>query len=269
MNDAFRSLKLSSKATKEFWEIPILHEDEELLAIDKPEGLLVSPDHADAGRPSIMGLIQRDFARKANWLGEKGINYLMAAHRLDFETSGVLLLAKSKSTLVCVVEQFGAKRPVCEHLALVHGMPESDEFESRVKLAHHPSRPEIMVASPQNGKFAVTQFRVVERFSGYALVSCRPLTSRTHQIRVHLRLMGHPVVGDKAYGGRELMLSELKPDYRLKPGRQENPLLGRVASHCSHVEIRKPASEEVLGIHSNEPKDIRVALKYLRQLAAL
>ena len=269
MSSPLPPLKLSSPATKEFWPLEVLYEDADLLAINKPAKFLSSPDRYDKERPSLMGLIHRDITRGARWLNERGLSYLTNVHRLDFEASGILLLAKSKPALVHLVNQFGAKQPINRYLAVVHGMPENDEFEASVKLSPHPSRPEIMVASPKHGKFSVTQFKVLERFSGYTLLACLPLTGQTHQIRVHLRTLGHPVVADILYGGRTFFLSELKSDYRLKPGREEHPLLGRVALHSSDLEIRQPTTGALVRIHSQEPKDIRVALKYLRQHAAL
>ncbi len=269
MSDLLQPLKLSSPLTKEFWELEVLYEDEDLLAINKPAGFLSSPDRYDKERASLMGVVQKDIARGARWVSERRLTYLATVHRLDSETSGVLLLAKSKSALVHMVNQFGAKQSINRYLAVVHGMPEKDEFETSIKLSPHPTRPEIMVTSPKNGKLSVTQFKVLERFSGYTLMACEPLTSQTHQIRVHLRTLGHPVVGDILYGGRTFLLSELKSDYRLKPGREEHPLLGRVALHSTDLEIRQPTSDAVVHIHSQEPKDIRVALKYLRLHASL
>lgn len=260
-------LKLSSPATREFWELPVPYEDAELLAVDKPSRLLSSPDRYDKDRPSLMGMIHRDLQRAAPWTVQRQLTYLANVHRLDFETSGLLLLAKSKPSLVNLVNQFGAKKPVKQYLTLVHGWPEEDAFEVNVKLAPHPERPELMVPSPKRGKFSVTRFKVLERFVGYALLECEPLTGRTHQIRVHLKTKGLPVVGDKLYGGQPMLLSEFKPDYRLKPGREEQPLISRVALHAWKLQVTHPVSGEPVAIETELAKDLRVALKYLRQLA--
>lgn len=243
------------------------YEDSELLAVDKPPRLLSSPDRYDKDRASLMGMIQRDIARGANWAKERQIQYLANAQRLDFETSGILLLAKTKSSLVHLVNQFGAKKPNKRYLAVVHGWPDEDAFEVTIKLAPHPERPEYIVPSPKRGKFSVTRFKVLERFVGYALIECEPLTGRTHQIRVHLRTKGLPIVADALYGGRNLLLSEFKTDYRLKPGREENPLFGRVALHATSLEISHPVTNNTVQIQCPPPKDFRVALKYLRQYA--
>src|SRR3954470_23996300 len=99
-------IKLSSPATREFWEIPVLFEHEPLLAVDKPSGLLTSPDRYDPLRPNLMKLLHAGIADGKPWSKERGLAYLMNAHRLDFETSGILLLAKNKPVLVQLADLF-------------------------------------------------------------------------------------------------------------------------------------------------------------------
>ena len=116
-------IKLSSPATRKFWEIPVLFEDEYLLALDKPGGLLTSPDRYDPQRPNLMKLLHAAIAGGKPWARERGLNYLMNAHRLDFETSGVILLAKSKPALVALANLFGSEKPLKKYAALVQGTP--------------------------------------------------------------------------------------------------------------------------------------------------
>jgi RluA family pseudouridine synthase len=270
-------IKLSSPATSEFWEIPILYEDSHLLALDKPAGLLVSPDRYDPARPNLMKLLHRDLARGAAWAKERGLDYLMNAHRLDFPTSGVLLLAKDKPTLVALACQFGAEKPVKIYAALVRGAAAQPAFECEAKLAPHPLRPAYMRVDPKNGKQARTEFTVREAFDGFLLLECRPQTGRTHQIRAHLKHLKLPMVGDDVYGGPPLWLSTLKPEYRLKPGRNEKPLISRVALHAEQLIIHRPSTDENEGgsegetgsvcIEATWPKDLSVAIKYLRRYA--
>src|SRR2546426_794546 len=121
-----QAIKLSSPATREFWEIPVLFEDEWLLGLSKPSGLLTSPDRYDCERANLMKLLHRDIARGAPWVKERQLSYLANAHRIDFETSGIILLAKSKPVLTMLVDQFGAGRPIKSYIALVQGSPEND-----------------------------------------------------------------------------------------------------------------------------------------------
>jgi RluA family pseudouridine synthase len=261
------AIKLSSPITREFWEIPVLFEDEHLLALDKPADLPVSPDRYDLQRPNLMTLLHAAIADGKPWARERGLNYLMNPHRLDIETSGVILLAKNKLAFVALADSFGSEKPLQKYVALVRGAPRENSFETDAKLAPHPVRIGFMHVDPANGKKSKTKFEVLEKFSGYALLKCEPLTNHAHQIRVHLCHARMPIVGDKFYGGKPLWLSSLKPNYRLKPGHEERPLLSRVALHAKELRIPHPVTGEVLTITAPWPKDLKVAVKYLRQFA--
>jgi 23S rRNA pseudouridine1911/1915/1917 synthase len=262
------TIKLSAKATGDFWEIPVLFEDEHLLAVDKPAELLVAPDRYDPTRPNLMRLLHEDIKRNARWVAERSMTYLSNAHRLDFETSGVLLLAKNKPALIELANQFGAQTPSKKYLALARGNPLEDTFEVDAKLAPHPIQLGRMKIDSKNGKISKTQFRVLERFTGYALIECQPLTGRTHQIRIHLRHAGFPIVADSFYGGQPLLLSSLKSTYRLKGDAVERPLLSRVALHAERLSLPHPVTGQPVDIQAPWPKDLTVAVKYLRRYAA-
>jgi RluA family pseudouridine synthase len=258
-------LKLSSPATREFWEVPILFEDDHLLALDKPAGLLISPDRYDPNRPNLMKLLHAGIADGKPWAKTRGLTYLMNAHRLDFETSGVVLLAKNKPALVQLANLFGSEKPLKKYAALVQGSPAADQFEIDAKLGPHPTRVGQVRVDPKRGKRSMTRVKVQERFSGYALLTCEPLTGRTHQIRVHLRHVGLPLVGDTLYGGKPLYLSRLKRDYHPKQGEAERPLIGRVALHAEELELAHPVTGQPVRIHASWPKDFSVAVKYLQR----
>ncbi|HXG48902.1 MAG TPA: RluA family pseudouridine synthase [Methylomirabilota bacterium] len=258
-------IKLSSRTTREFWEIPILYEDDHLLALDKPPLLLASPDRYDPSRPNLMRLLHEGIARGAPWVAARRTTYLMNAHRLDFETSGVMLLAKTKPALVFLANLFGSGLALKTYVAIVHGDPAADSLTVEAKLAPFPGRPGQMRVDPKRGKRARTDFEVVERFGLYTLLRCRPVTGRTHQIRVHLRHLRLPIVADPMYGGRPLLLSSLKPGYRLRPGETERPLLNRVALHAAELVVPHPVSGTETRIAAPWPKDLTVAIKYLRR----
>jgi RluA family pseudouridine synthase len=262
------TIKLSSPATREFWEIPVLFEDTQLLALDKPAGLRVSPDRFDRERPNLIRLLHNSIAAGKPWARECGLSYLMNTQRLDGETSGVLLFAKSKPVMVALANFFGEERPGKRHLALVHGSPPQDHFEIDAKLAPHPTRPGMMRVDPNNGKRSRTLFEVLERFSSNTLLCCDLLTSRPHQIRVHLCQAGLRLVGDALYGGKPLWLSRLKPDFRLKEGKTERPLISRPAVHAGQLTLPHPVTGETFTIASPWPKDLTVAVKYLRRFAS-
>lgn len=258
-------IKLSSPATQEFWEIPVLFEDEHLLAIDKPSGLLSSPDRYDPNRPNLMKLLHAGIAAGKPWARERSLTYLMNAHRLDFETSGIILLAKNKPVLVELANLFGSEKPLKKYVALVRGTPAEPELEIDDKLAPHPTKIGLIRIDPKRGKRSRTIVRTLERFSRYTLLQCEPLTGRTHQIRVHLQSRELPIVGDALYGGRPIFLSSLKKNYVLKPGHEERPLMGRVALHAESLELVHPVTGKTVSISSPWPKDFQVTIKYLRQ----
>jgi 23S rRNA pseudouridine1911/1915/1917 synthase len=260
-------IKLSCPPTREFWEISVLFEDEHLLALDKPSSLLTSPDRYDPLRPNLMKLLHAGIADQKPWARERQLTYLSNAHRLDFETSGVILLAKSKPVLVALADLFGSEKPLKKYIAVASGVPPAEKFEVDAPLAPHPVKIGIMRVDPKHGKKSNTKFEVLEIFAGpgYALLSCQPLTGRTHQIRIHAAHMGLKIAGDTLYGGKPLWLSRLKKDYHLKPGHEERPLISRVALHAEQLQLKHPKTGEVLTISAPWPKDLTVAVKYLRK----
>jgi len=260
-------VKLSSPATGDFWEIPVLFEDDHLLVLSKPPRLLSSPDRYDAARPNLMRLLHEAVAAGKPWARERGITYLANAHRLDFETTGVFLLAKNREALVVLANDFGSGIPRKTYLALVEGSPPEDEFSVDVKLAQdefHPGR----MRWTRDGKKSLTNFKVLERFAGVTLLSCHPVTGRTHQIRVHLKYAGHSIYGDEIYGNAiQLWLSSIKPGYRLKPGAFERPLTPSLALHAWKLEFPHPNTKALIEVEAKIPHDMEVALKYLRKYA--
>jgi RluA family pseudouridine synthase len=262
-------IKLSSPATHEYWEPAVLFEDEHLLALDKPPGLLVSPDRYDAERPNLMKLLHAGIERGTPWARERGLSYLMNAHRLDFETSGVILLAKTKPVLIALANLFGAELTAKTYIALVHGQPVQPAFEVTAKLAPHPVKIGLIRVDEKTGKRSKTSVELLEKFRGHSLLQCRPATGRTHQIRVHLRHAGLPIVGDTLYGGSPLLLSQLKSDYRLKHNKTERPLMERVALHAAELKFKHPVTGTEVVITAPWPKDLTVAVKYLRRYAAV
>jgi len=280
-------IKLSSPATREFWEIPVLFEDEHLLALEKPPLLLTSPDRAAPERPSLIKLLHQHIERGAPWATTRALSYLMIAHRLDFETSGVLLLAKSKPVLVALADLFGSERIILKYAALVQGVPPEEIVLTEAKLApvEPPNNPRAdavegieppastatnpfqLRVDERRGKRSKTEFQIRERYDGYTLVECRPFTDRPHQVRAHLRHLRLPIAGDAAYGGSPLLLSQLKSEYRLKPQRTERPLISSPAIYSEELSLTHPITGSQIKITAPCPKDFAVALKYLRRYA--
>ncbi|HWW02839.1 MAG TPA: pseudouridine synthase [Candidatus Acidoferrum sp.] len=261
-------IKLSSPATSEFWEIPVLYEDDHLLALNKPSGIPSSPDRHAPERPNLMSLLHAGITAAKPWARDRRLSYLMNAHRLDSETSGIILLAKSKPVLVTLANLLGEGKPHRRYVALVQGVPAQDRFEVDAKLAPHLTPAGFVRVDPRRGKHARTVFEAQEKFVGWTLLRCGPCGDRRHQIRAHLRQARLPLAGDALYGGKPLFLSSLKPGFRLKPKHVERSLIDRAALHAEDLVLPQPVTGEPLQIHAPWPKDLLVALKYLRRYAA-
>jgi RluA family pseudouridine synthase len=262
-------IKLSSPETREFWEIPVVLEDEHLLAINKPASLLTSPDRYDPNRPNLMRLLHTGIAEGKPWAKARGLTYLANAHRLDLETTGVLLLAKNKPALVTLADLFGIEKPLKTYITLVRGTPEQDKFEVDAPLAPHPTSVGLMRVDPKRGKKSKTLFSVITKFRGYTLLKCEPLTERTHQIRVHLRHVQLSILGDSLYRGGKLFLSDIKRKYRAGKDKEERPLVSTVALHAEELSLPHPITGEQITIKAPWPKDLEVAVKYLKMFAGL
>lgn len=271
---------------------PVIFEDDSLIAFDKPSGLLVAPDRWDKKREYLMGLVHAKFgAGVAN------------VHRLDADTSGLLLCAKSKPALDFVSGQFQSKTVRKKYHAVAVVLPAEramkviapvrdaagalpDAFTVELALGEDLRQPGRMrVFKGRGGKDCTTEFSTLERFSGgrpfdrhraegasgvsFALVECHPLTGRTHQLRVHLAAAGAPILNDPFYGVPEigLRLSDLKRGYK---GREdEKPLIGRLALHASELTLTHPVTRERLTLQAPLPHEFEIALKYLRKFAAV
>lgn len=238
---------------------PILFEDKYLIAFDKPSGLLVAPDRWNKDVESLMQMIHERISPE-----------IFNVHRLDKETSGVLLCAKTLEALRDVVAQFDAHTVGKRYLAITRGSPPEDEMTSTQALAEDRMHPGRMRGIASGGKPSETHLKVLIRWRGYALVEAWPKTERAHQIRVHLAMLRCPVLADSFYGGGEgLMLSDIKRRYKPKKNERERPLIGRLALHAQCLTLTHPIKRDILRIESPEPKAFRVAIKYLKEFAGL
>jgi len=256
-------------------ELPnILFEDESLIAFDKPGSLLMVPDRSDKKRASLTALVRAVY-------GDQVAN----VHRLEVDTSGVVLFAKTKSALDILTGQFQSKTVRQRYLALCSVLPAERalkggsavrdsagglpaEFEVDLALGEDENQPgRMQIFKRRGGKPSVTRFRTIEAFRGFAWVECVPLTGRTHQVRVHLAATAAPVLNDVLYGDPaiELRLSSLKRGYK---GRDdEKPLIERLALHAAGLTFTHPLTKESVSIDCEAPKEMEVALKYLRKFA--
>jgi RluA family pseudouridine synthase len=240
---------------------PVLFEDDAVIAFDKPSGLAVAPDRRTRPEGNLMELVRAK-------LGPGIAN----VHRLDADTSGLVLCAKTKTALDFLSGQFQSKTVAKAYHALTAGVPATDEFTVDLVLKEDEGQPGRMCVVKKHGQASVTEFTVREKFPqpagrpAFAWLECRPLTGRPHQVRVHLAASGTPVLNDPLYGdGTQLLLSNLKRGYKGRA--DERPLLARLALHATALTFTHPVTRERQTLTAPLPKDLEVALKYLRKFA--
>lgn len=187
---------------RDMTRIPILYEDRSVLAIDKPAGWMLAPFSWQRTQRNLPAALASSLAAGDFWAKCRNLKFLRHIHRLDADTSGILLLVKSMGAVEIYSDLFESRRMHKTYLAVVHGVPKSPVWTCRAKLAPDPGQFGRMKVDPRNGKEAETAFRVLETAGDRSLLEAKPMTGRTHQIRVHLREARHPVVGDDLYGPR-------------------------------------------------------------------
>lgn len=237
-------------------KVDILHEDDHLIAVDKPAGLLTLPDRFDSGRSNLLHYLSVRYEK------------IYITHRLDYETSGVIVVAKTPEAHRHLSQQFEHRQTDKRYYALVDGIPADDSGTIDIGIGNHPSQAGKMIPSPR-GKEAVTDYEIREQLGSFALLDLRIHTGRTHQIRVHLQHIGHPLMVDPLYGRRtEFNLSEVKgKKYNLGRGRMERPLLSRTPLHAYRLELQHPQSGEQLTFEAEMHKDMRATINQLRKLS--
>jgi len=234
-------------------ELPaVLFDSASVVVVDKPAGVTTVPDRTGDER-GIHGLLD-DLRPGAD---------LRIVHRLDRDTSGCLLLAKGVAAARHFDAQFQSGAVTKKYVALVDGLPVEDRFAIDAWLGPDRKRPGKVVAAPKQARGcreAHTAVAVRARFLRHALVDLWPATGRTHQLRVHLASVGHPIVADADYGGEPLLLSSLKDDYKLRRGRAERPLLARMFLHAERVEFTD-LDGAACAVESPLPRDLAAALR--------
>jgi 23S rRNA pseudouridine1911/1915/1917 synthase len=241
-----RAERQELRATPEALPLSIVYEDDDLVVVDKPAGMVV---HIGAGVKggTLVNALLHHIGALSTAGGElrPGI-----VHRLDRTTSGLVIVAKNDFTHRALAAAFKAREIRKTYLALVHGRIVKDEGEISRAVGRDPVRRVRMKAGGLAPREALTHYRVLQRFPHFSFVEVQPHTGRTHQIRVHLAALGHPVVGDTLYGA---------PGKLRLAGREEKTL-ARTFLHAAALEFRHPRSGELLQLNANLPQELAAVL---------
>lgn len=256
-------------------EIPltILHEDESIIVVDKPAGMIVHPAKGH-WEGTLASALAHHFGQLS---GRGGPTRPGIVHRLDRDTSGVIVVAKNDVVHDALAAQFKSREVLKEYLAIVAGVPEMDRDRIGEPIADHPTHREkkAIRRNDPEARAAVTDYEVIERFAGYAFVRALPKTGRTHQIRLHLAHIRHPVLCDRLYGGRSILGElELIPrgtighDAAIAKAAEAKPLLERHALHAHRLAITHPTSCTRMEFVAPLAADMQRTLEALRRWRA-
>lgn len=230
-------------------EIEIIHEDENLIIVNKPEGIIVIPDQHTDEKKTLVGKLKKQFNQK-----------IWVVHRIDRDTTGVMVFAKNAEAHRFVSMQFEASKVHKKYLALLSGVLEDDSGTI--------DKPILITGRDVNidpsGKESITDYNVIERFKGYTFAEAMPRTGRRHQIRIHFWSIGHPLAIDAEYGTADpIMLSSFKRNYKSKD--VEKPLIDRLTLHASALTLTVPGINEERTFEAPLPKDFAITLKQLKK----
>jgi 23S rRNA pseudouridine1911/1915/1917 synthase len=230
----------------------ILLEDDNFIVLNKPAGLLVLPDRFDRKLINLYELLKETFGT------------IFVVHRIDRETSGVVLFAKTAEMHALINTAFEQRQVKKLYRAIVVGSPDSNSGSIDLPITENEHGVRKMKIDKKKGKEAITDYKVLEKFNGYAFVEAKPLTGRTHQIRVHLSAIGLPILADPLYSNSGwFFLSSIKRNYKLNG--EEKPLLARTALHAFSLSFINPATGEKILIETPLHKDMETVLKVLKK----
>lgn len=234
-------------------KIDIIYEDDQLVIVNKPAGVLVIPDRFDTSLPSLNHILETKYAHK-----------MYVVHRLDRGTSGVICFAKDEETHKYMSNIFQEHKVEKYYMGLVAGrlIPETGTIEAAI--VEHPTKKGRMIIA-KKGKASKTDYKAIEQWPLYSLVEFRIYTGRTHQIRVHMQSIGHPIVCDELYGdGKPFLLSGIKKKYNAPRDEEEKPLLNRLALHAYKLVFTAPDGKEIVA-EAPLPKDIAACVNQLNK----
>lgn len=234
--------------------IEIIHEDEDIIIVNKPAQFLSIPDRFRPEIPNVLSFIGQMSER------------MFTVHRLDKETSGIMVFAKNAEAHKNLSQQFEKRTTKKIYLAIVDGIPFEPEGLIDKPIDKHPLKKGLMVISPQ-GKPSQSEYKVVETFGDKAMVEVNILTGRTHQVRLHLKSIGHPIIIDEFYGRKDaFFLSTIKRGkLKLSKNEDEKPLMDRTCLHAFKLSFDHPKTGLRVTYEADVPKDFAAVIRQFRK----
>ena len=234
--------------------VQIIFEDDQLIILEKQAGVLSVPDRYDPELFSVAGFLQSRYED------------IFIVHRLDRDTSGLMVFAKTELAHKNLNAAFESHRVGKEYRLIAGGRPSKDVFDIDYPLRINGDRKHRTVVDHRKGKVARTRFEFIRELASYSLLRALPTTGRTHQIRAHAASVGLPIVCDELYGSvGPIYLSKHKRKY--SPGKnEERPLIARLALHASKIAFSHPLSGDMFSFESEDPRDFSATIKQLSKL---
>ncbi|MBX3063172.1 MAG: RluA family pseudouridine synthase [Anaerolineae bacterium] len=239
--DAIIAPDVSGEAKPESLPLDVLYDDDDVAVINKPAGMVVHPAAGHSGGTLVNAILAR--WSQIAFVGGEGRAGIV--HRLDRDTSGVIVVAKTEAARLALMTQFAQRTVQKRYIALVEGIPNTLTGEINAPIARDPQHRKKMSVI-KGGREAITHFRVLQTYQNHSLLECLPKTGRTHQIRVHLAFIDHPIVGDPVYGRRKQTIK-----------------LGRHFLHAESITFKQPTTHQEVTVSAPLPSELAEVLERL------
>jgi RluA family pseudouridine synthase len=247
----------------------IIYEDDSITAVNKAAGITVGSDRWDESKERLDRLLDAYYAEKAEGEGEENKHRVYTVHRIDRDTSGLVVFARNSETHKALSIAFEERRVQKRYIAAVYGRPSWKEADCDLPLVPDGNKAHMTIIDKYKGKKSFTRFRVLGGAGNYTVLEVIPETGRTHQIRVHLAALGHPIVCDSLYGrspiGKGVCLSSFKRGWRGDP-LDEKPLLARLGLHAAEITLPAGFAGAADGspiLKAPLPKDMAALIKQM------
>ena len=238
-------------------EIKIIHEDSSIVIISKPAGVYTIPDRYDKKALNLYHYLKEKYGT------------IFTVHRLDKDTSGVIVFAKTAEAHKNLNTQFEKHTVKKLYHVILEGVLRDDEMDIDIPIAPSPVKKGLSMPSAR-GKESLTKLKVLERFRSATFCEVNLITGRHHQIRVHCSTIGHPLLIDNLYGNKtEFFLSSIKRKFNLKKHSDEKPIIARITMHAKELTFTHPETDKEVSYISDYPKDFTAVLQVLRKYSAI